>query len=109
MARGDQGKYTHVQRIMLVLNKEDATGEEKLWAAVLLRAILDLSHKPTYSCTNRKSYKCGTCHTCQSKSSAKWWVFESHDMQDVSSFPSVCDTIGVDPVYMRQAIKEIML
>ncbi|MHC4397809.1 MAG: hypothetical protein ACYS1A_19365 [Planctomycetota bacterium] len=102
------GRYTHAGRLFVVLDNEDASPEEKLWASVLLRAILDLCHKPSESCKERfEKYRCGGCPICAAKHNARWWILNSNG-DSINSFPSVCDIVGVSPQKIRKEIKELL-
>lgn len=98
------GRYAQAA-IYIILNGEDSTPEQKLWAGVLLRAILDLLHKPTPSCVRNKEHRWGGCPQCRGKTSAKWWFLSSNG-DSINSFPVVCEIIGVDPHKIREELKE---
>ena len=81
--------------------------EEKLWAAVLLRAVADLMHKRRPSCEDRfAKYKMANyCPSCLSKDNAKWWFTEAGN-DYIGSFRSICEIMDCEPDNIIFFLKE---
>lgn len=92
----------------MIRNKENFSAEVTLWAHVIMQALEDLAHVPTASCPGGsgigiKAYKTH-CDKCEGKDHAKWWIL--HSSGDMTSFPSVCEIVGMDPDIIRKKLKE---
>ncbi|NIV99278.1 hypothetical protein GWN26_09110 [Candidatus Saccharibacteria bacterium] len=89
----------------MIRAKKNSTPEKTLWAHVIIQAIEDLEHKPTPSCTNinGRKYK-SHCDKCYGKHHAKWWI--KYSQRGFTSFPHLCEIVGMDPEIIRQGLKE---
>jgi hypothetical protein len=62
---------------------QEETSEQKLWQAVLVMAVSDLRN--------------------EHRESAQAWV--ASDVEAVGSFHWICDILGIDPEYVRSALR----